>query len=98
MGRTWNSRQRALWTRERPSPLSSMRGEEVERERIREHAKKRRCNEITHHCPQEKRYTWAWPWPDHSKEGMTASTVIFLRQESLTQEEAWLGGKKSRGY
>lgn len=54
VGRTWNSRQRALWTRERPSQLSSMRGEEVEREGIREHAKKRRCNEITHHCPRKR--------------------------------------------
>lgn len=28
---------------------------------------------------------------------MTASTVIFLTQELLTQEEAWVGGKKSKG-
>lgn len=26
-----------------------------------------------------------------------ASTVIFLRQESLIQEEAWEGGKKNKG-
>lgn len=28
---------------------------------------------------------------------MTASTVILLRQEFLIQDEAWVGGQKSKG-
>lgn len=63
--------------------------------------KRGRCNKVTRGKPTialARGLQLSLAMAISQKEGMTAaSTVIFLRQESLFQEEARVGGKKSKG-